>query len=185
MRIKMKLRFCFHFVFYFHFCFCFCFLIFVFIFIFVSFSFMFLFLLFHFHFYFYFHFHLCFCFHFRFCFCFSFLIFIAVFFFFFFFFFFLLSKMFCIFFDSTQPRDAIDGQLSPDCHKSAIGFFLTPRGLQVPQTLNCLLLGLQHQCYRIFVCEFCTWFRGATDGQLSFDQRRNAKAPRNMAPTLI
>ena len=183
MRIKMKLRFCFHFVFYFHFCFCFCFLIFVFIFIFVSFSFMFLFLLFHFHFYFYFHFHLCFCFHFRFCFCFSFFIFIAVF--FCFVFFFLLSKMFCIFFDSTQPRDAIDGQLSPDCHKSAIGFFLTPRGLQVPQTLNCLLLGLQHQCYRIFVCEFCTWFRGATDGQLSFDQRRNAKAPRNMAPTLI
>ena len=66
---------------------------------------------------------------------------------------FLLSKSFCIFVNSRWPRDAIGGQLSPNWPRSAIAFLLTPRGLEVPQTVNSLLLGLevpQHFRLRIF-----------------------------------
>ena len=66
---------------------------------------------------------------------------------------FLFSKSFCIFINSTQLRGPIDGQLSLDWPRSAIAFLLTPRGLEVPQTVNSLLLGLevpQHFRLRIF-----------------------------------
>ena len=66
---------------------------------------------------------------------------------------FLLSKSFCIFVNSTWPRGVIGGQLSLDWPRSAIEFLLTPRGLEVPQTVNSLLLGLevpQHFRLRIF-----------------------------------
>ena len=56
---------------------------------------------------------------------------------------FLLSKSFCIFVNSTWPRDAIDRQLSLDWPRSAIAFLLSPRGLEVPQMVNCLLIGLE------------------------------------------
>ena len=46
-------------------------------------------------------------------------------------FWFLLFKIFCIFVNSTWPRDAIDGQLSLDWPRSATVFLLTPRGLEV------------------------------------------------------
>ena len=55
---------------------------------------------------------------------------------------FLLSKSFCIFVNSTWPRGAIDDELSLDWPRSAIAFFLTPRGLQVSQMVNSLLIGL-------------------------------------------
>ena len=38
---------------------------------------------------------------------------------------------------------AIDGQLSLDWPRSAITFLLNPRGLEVPYTVNSLLLGLE------------------------------------------
>ena len=55
----------------------------------------------------------------------------------------LLLKSFCIFINSTWPSGAIDSQLSLDWPRSAIAFLLNPRGLEVPQTVNSLLLGLQ------------------------------------------
>ena len=112
------------------------------------------------------HFHFCF----RFCFCFFIFVFVFVFVFvfafsFLFLFLFLLSKSFCIFVSSTWPRGAIDSQLSLDWSRSAIAFLLTPRGLEVPQTVNffekCLLLAcsktvsyLAQKCHSIFVCNF-------------------------------
>ena len=56
---------------------------------------------------------------------------------------FLLSKSFCIFVNSTWPRGAIGSQLSLDWPRSVITFLLTPRGLEVPQMVNSLLLGLE------------------------------------------
>ena len=54
------------------------------------------------------------------------------------------TKMsFCIFVNSTWPRVAIVGQLSLDWPRSAITFLLTSHGLEMPQTVNCLLLGLE------------------------------------------
>ena len=104
----------------------------------------------------------CFCFQFSFSFSFCFL--------------FLLFKSFCIFVNSTWPRGAIDGQLSLDWPRSAIAFLLNPRGLEVPQTVNSLLLGLkvpQHFHLRIFhVAQRCHRWRSAI-------------APINMAPSLI
>ena len=44
----------------------------------------------------------------------------------------LLFKSFFIFVNSTWLRGAIDGQLSLDWPRSAIAFFLNPRGLEVP-----------------------------------------------------
>ena len=41
------------------------------------------------------------------------------------------------------PRGAIDAQLSLDWPRSAIAFLLNPRGLEVPWTVNSLLLGLE------------------------------------------
>ena len=60
-----------------------------------------------------------------------------------FWFLFLLFKSFCIFVDSTWPRDAIDGQLSLDWPRSPIASLLNPLGLEVPFTVNSLLLGLE------------------------------------------
>ena len=65
----------------------------------------------------------------------------------------LLCKSFCIFVNSTWPRGAIDSQLSLDWPTSVIAFLLNPRGLEVLQTVNSLLLGLQVPQYfhlRIF-----------------------------------
>ena len=113
---------------------------------------------------------------------------------------FLLFKIFCIFVNSTWPRGAIDGQLSLDWPRSAIAFLLNPRGLEVPQTVNSLLIGLEvslslslylslsylaQKCHRIFDCEFSMRPSGAIDGQLSLDWPRSAIAPRNVAPSLI
>ena len=63
----------------------------------------------------------------------------------FFLFLFLLFKSFCIFVNSMWPRRAIDDQLSLDWPRRAIAFLLNPRGLEVPQTVNSLLLGLEVQ----------------------------------------
>ena len=86
------------------------------------------------------------------------------------------------------------------CFLKVFAFLLTPRGLEVPQTVNSLLIGLEvslslslylslsylaQKCHRIFDCEFSTWPSGAVDGQLSLDWPRSAIAPRNMAPSLI
>ena len=95
------------------------------------------------------------------------------------------------------------------CFLKVFAFLLTPCGLEVPQTVNCLLIGLEvpyrfcqihvaqrchrrstlsylaYKCHSIFICKFSTWPSGATDGQLSLDWPRNARAPRNMAPSLI
>ena len=65
----------------------------------------------------------------------------------------LLSMSFCIFFKSRQFREAINGQLPLDWPRSAIAFLLRPRGLEVPQTVISLLLGLEvlhHFGLRIF-----------------------------------
>ena len=100
-----------------------------------------------------------------------------------FWFLFLLFKSFCIFVNSTWPRGAIDGQLFLHWPRSAIAFLLNPRGLEVPQTVNSLLLGLEAPQH--FLCEFSTWPSSAIDGQLSLHWPRSAIAPRNMAPSLI
>ena len=100
-----------------------------------------------------------------------------------FWFLFLLFKSFCIFVNSTWPSGAMDGQLSLDWPRSAIAFLLNPRGPEVPQTVNSLLLGLevpQHFHLRIFHVA-----SSAIDGPLSLVWSRTAIAPRNMAPSLI
>ena len=68
--------------------------------------------------------------------------------------------------------------------ESAIAFLLTRCGLEVPQTVNSLSC-LAQKCHSIFGCEFSTWPSGAIDGQLSLDWPRSAIEPRNMAPSLI
>ena len=86
---------------------------------------------------------------------------------------------------------------------------LTPRGLEVLETVNGLLIGLE--VYSVFVnytwprgvidsqlsltwprsaiafsfANFSTWSSGAMDDQLSLDWLRSAIAPRNTAPSLI
>ena len=54
---------------------------------------------------------------------------------------FLLFKNFCIFVNFTQSRGAMDDELSLEWPRSAMAFLLTPRGLEVPQMVNSLLLG--------------------------------------------
>ena len=86
--------------------------------------------------------------------------------------------------------------------------FLTPRGLEVPQTVNCLLIDLEvpwhfvnstwprgaidgqlsylaQKCHSIIVCKYSTWPSGVMDGQLSLDWPRSAIAPKNMATSLL
>ena len=92
------------------------------------------------------------------------------------------------------------------CFLKVFAFLLTPRGLEVPQAVNYLLIGLEvswrfcqihvaqrcyrrsapsyvaQKCHNIFVCEFSTWPSGAIDRQISLDWPRSAVAPRSMAP---
>ena len=91
------------------------------------------------------------------------------------------------------------------CFVKVFPFLLTPLGLEVPQTVNCLLICLQvsqhfreihvaqrcHRrstlfclackCHSIFICAFSMWPSGAIVGQLSLGWLRSAIAPRNMA----
>ena len=77
------------------------------------------------------------------------------------------------------------------CFLQVFASLLTPRGLVVPQTVNCLLIGLEvSQRFCIFVKS--TWPRGAIDGQLSLTWPRSAIAfsfansPRRLAvPQMI
>ena len=91
------------------------------------------------------------------------------------------------------------------CFLKVFAFLLTPRGLQVPQTLNCLLVGLkvpQHFCSLYVDQKFPVrstlsypfsltqprsaksfWF-AQIDGQLSLDWSTSAIAHRHMAPSL-
>ena len=97
------------------------------------------------------------------------------------------------------------------CFLKVFAFLLTPRDLEVPQTVNCLLIGLEvataflltnvaQSCHRrstvsylaqkyhsifFFFCKFCTWPSGAINVQLPLNWPRSAIAPRNMAPSLI
>ena len=95
------------------------------------------------------------------------------------------------------------------CFLKVFAFLLTPRVLEVSQTVDCLLIGLEvpqrfcsthaaqschrrsalsclaQECHSILTSEFSTWPTSAIDGQLSLDWPSSAKAPRNMVPSLI
>ena len=51
--------------------------------------------------------------------------------------------MFYLFVNSTWPRRSIDGQMGLDSLRSAIALLLSPRGLEVSLTVNCILLALE------------------------------------------
>ena len=70
------------------------------------------------------------------------------------------------------------------CFLRVFAFLLIPRGLEVPWTVSCLLLGLELPQH-FHLGNLHVAVIAAINAQLSLEWPRSAIAPRNMAPSLI